>query len=206
MTIVLSENFRALLRALLCRPCQRCFQAGGGRGRVATLVRPAGGGPGAARWRGRRDVGRAAARPDRARQEPGLGSRLFLRRGGARSVLRGRCDAAPGFQVRRSPVDQACDGLGSADAVGLPAGRPAPRRRRSREGRPRRRQEHGRERGCPARRQGRCRAGLPALRRSLVSTGAGYIWNAAAIAASPPTRHSSPGAASSPIAPKTSRA
>jgi NitT/TauT family transport system substrate-binding protein len=55
-------------------------------------------------------------------------------------------DAASGFQGRRSPVGEARDGFRGADAVGLPAGRSAARRRRSVEGRADRRQEHGRER------------------------------------------------------------
>ena len=52
-----------------------------------------------------------------------------------------------------------------ADAVAVPAGRPAPRRRRSRAAEPHQRSDHGRECGRAAGRFAGCRAAVPALCR-----------------------------------------
>ena len=98
---------RAVLRAVLCRPATGAFTEAGVEVELVALAQPAGCGQGAARRRGRRHVGRAAAGDDDARQRSPVRSRLLLRRRGARSLLhhrprsRGPISASPTSQGLR---------------------------------------------------------------------------------------------------------
>ena len=166
MAIRLSENFRALFYA----PFYAAHAIGAYRSEgveVTLLSSPDPERTAAALRAGDVDVmwGGPLRGDADARTGSGGRQRVLLRRHRARSVLRHRPRAAAGFPGCRSRRPPLRLGRRSADAVAVPAGRPAPRRRRSRAAEPHQRSDHGRECGRVARRFAGCGAAVPTVCR-----------------------------------------
>ena len=148
---------------------------------------------------GRRLLGRTDAGDGDLPEGPRLRHRLLRRGRDARSLpADGPPAAAAGFHARRPQVGEARHGERGADAVALPAARPAAGRHRSRLDPSRRRPDHGAQRRGAEGRRGRRHPGVralpqPAARRQ----GARTSGTRRRAAARPPTRRSTRGAARS---------
>ena len=182
MAIILQEALRGLFYAPFYVALARDAFAAEGRGDPLHQLAASAGCRAARDGRhGRCLLGRADAGHGDLSQDARLRHRLLRRGGDARSLPADGPRAQPGLHPCRPQVGDARDGERGADAVALPAARPAPGRHRSRRHHARDRPDDGAQRGGAEGGRGRRHPGVRALPQPAAGRqGAAHVWYEAA--------------------------